>query len=300
MKPKLEFERRFRELKFSDFKNILFDTVLGFFQEKALFHGAAIAFYVVFAAVPIVYLALISFGAIIGEEAIMNIISSLLKEQVGISDPSAVMEFLQTSNFQKNSFILNVISIVAVLFTSTILLASLRYSMNEFLDVEVNPLTGRKKFVTNMLSRLISVGVLFVLVLVVVIAYFAQIIFSSLGSRFFGDSEIMLWMMRNFTQEGIPIITFVLMFTVVFKYVHDGYVNWKLAFIGSLFTTMFLVVGQYVLKIYLTKFFFISQSGGVAAALLVLLTWVYYSSQILFFGAKFISVTSRYMMRKSI
>jgi membrane protein len=73
---------------------------------------------------------------------------------------------------------------------------------------------------------------------------------------------------------------------------NDGKVDWKMAIRGSVLTTALLYLGQLLIKYYLTNYFF-GAGGGVAGTLLIILVWVYYSSQIIFFGAKFIAVYSK-------
>ena len=43
-------------------------TVTEFASENSLFHGAALSYYTIFALVPILYLSIVSFGQIIGQE----------------------------------------------------------------------------------------------------------------------------------------------------------------------------------------------------------------------------------------
>ena len=68
--------------------------------------------------------------------------------------------------------------------------------------------------------------------------------------------------------------------------------NSKLAAAGALITASLLYIGQLLIKYYLTHYFF-ARDTGIAGTLLVLLTWVYYTSQIIFFGAKFIAVYAK-------
>lgn len=87
-----------------------------------------------------------------------------------------------------------------------------------------------------------------------------------------------------------------ILFALVYKFLHDGKVLWKLAFSGGLLTACLLHIGQIGLKFYLTNFFFGSQMG-IAGTLLIFLAWMYYTSQIIFLGAKFIKVYSELIGR---
>jgi membrane protein len=90
-----------------------------------------------------------------------------------------------------------------------------------------------------------------------------------------------------FLTEHISIILVnFLLFTFIFKYLHDGYLKWKFAFGGSLFTAILLYLGQLLINYYLTNYFFAANSG-IAGTLLAILTWIFYTSQIIFLGATF-------------
>jgi membrane protein len=65
-----------------------------------------------------------------------------------------------------------------------------------------------------------------------------------------------------------------------------------------LLTAFLLYFGQLLIKYYLGNFFF-AKDGGIAGTMLVMLTWMYYSSQIIFFGAKFTAVYGK-MVGKTI
>jgi membrane protein len=75
-------------------------------------------------------------------------------------------------------------------------------------------------------------------------------------------------------------------------------VQWKLALAGALVTSILLYFGQLLIKYYLGNLFF-AKDAGIAGTILILLVWMYYSSQIIFFGAKFTAVYGK-MVGKTI
>jgi membrane protein len=77
-----------------------------------------------------------------------------------------------------------------------------------------------------------------------------------------------------------------LLFTIIFKVLPDAIIRWKDAFIGAVFTGLLFILGKFLIGLYLGN----SKLGityGAAASIVVILTWVYYSSIILYFGAEF-------------
>lgn len=266
-------------------------TFAEFFQENSFFHGAALAYYAVFAIIPIIYLAVISFGNIMGQQEILRLIKVLLEEQVGIKDSSGILAFLKDVHFEKSSMVLNIIGIIALMFSSSALISSLRTSINEFYDIHVKIDDRKTKIFYAVLTKLISVFMLAVFGVSIVLLYTVETIFLSLSGEVFGwlhiESPWVMELIGQLVSVGINTI----LFALVYKFLHDGKVLWKLAFSGGLLTACLLHVGQIGLKFYLTNFFFGSQMG-IAGTLLIFLAWMYYTSQIIFLGAKFIKVYS--------
>lgn len=282
-------ENNIRKLSWPEIGQLIKETFTEFFQEQSFFHGAALAYYTVFAVVPIIYLSLISFGRFVGQNTMLTIIDKLLHEQVGLEDTSAIMDVMQNVNFEKGSVVMNIVGIIALLLSSSALLASLRTSLNAFLDVEVVFDNRKKQFLHTLGSRGMTVIFLPVFGLLLILTYFGQTILLSFGQDFFGDlnavESVILWL----AQHVAAILANVLLFALVFKYLHDGTVEWKLAFAGATVTAILLYIGQLLIKYYLKNYFF-GSSIGVPGTILVLLAWMYYSSQIIFLGAKFTKV----------
>lgn len=280
-------------MPWSEVPGLIKDTFKGFFEEKGLFHGAALAYYTVFAMVPLLYLCIAYFGKIIGQDVMLEIIEDLLKTKIGIQDVSGIMDFIRQLNFEKGNWWMEIIGIGVLLVASSAFVVCLRHSINDFFDLEINYSSRKKKLVKNIIFRMVSLAVVAASTVLVIVFYFAQTVLVSLSSDFFNNVHWLDILLSNVLRHGLAIFSNALLFTLIFKYVHDGFVKWKLAFGGAVVTSVLLYVGQLLIKYYLFHFFFGAKSGGIAGTLFVMLAWVYYSSQIIFFGAKFTSVYAR-------
>jgi membrane protein len=298
MRQKLSLKKGIRHLSWTEIRTLIKRTFVEFFQEKSFMHGAALSYYTIFALVPLLYLAFATFGKVVGNARMNEIIGKILKEQVGIEDVSGILSFLEGVDMEKGSLFLNIVGIFALLLSSTALLASLRSSINEFFDIERVFHSKGKMILSELISRLVSVFMLTLIGIVTVVIYFAQNIFLGLGNKFFAESSTIHRLVIETIGHGFTILTSVIIFTFIFKFLHDGIVQWKLALAGSLVTSFLLYFGQLLIQYYLGNFFF-AKDGGIAGTLLVLLAWMYYSSQIIFFGAKFTAVYGK-MVGKTI
>jgi membrane protein len=279
------------KLSWQEVKTLFKRTFVEFFQEESFFHGAALAYYAVFAIIPIIYLAVISFGNILGQEEILRLIKVLLEEQVGLKDSSGILDFLSEVHFEKSSMILNIIGIIALMFSSSGLISSLRLSINEFYDIHVKIDDRKTQILYAVFIKLVAVFMLAVFGVVIVLLYTGETIFMSVSGKLYDSLHLQQKWIMSGLEHVVAIGINTILFSLVYKFLHDGRVVWKLALSGGLLTSFMLYIGQIGLKFYLTNFFFGSQMG-IAGTLLIFLAWMYYSSQIIFLGAKFIKVYS--------
>ena len=148
--------------------------------------------------------------------------------------------------------------------------------------------------VKGVLTRVFSMAIIAVITSFVIALYFAETFLLTIEKQYFSDRQLISWLIDSVTWHGIPIILNFLVFTMIFKYLHDGIVKWKIALTSGAIIGLLLYLGQLLIKFYLSNYFFASDAG-VAGAMLIILVWVYYSSQILFFGAKFTFVYAEYL-----
>src|SRR5262249_37697687 len=85
----------------------------------------------------------------------------------------------------------------------------------------------------------------------------------------------------------------VLIFAAIYKVLPDVHVDWDDVWAGAIITAIFFTGGKVVNGFYLGRSG-IGSAFGAAASVFAILAWVYYSSQILFFGAEFTKVYSEH------
>jgi membrane protein len=80
-----------------------------------------------------------------------------------------------------------------------------------------------------------------------------------------------------------------LLFALIYKVLPDATIRWKDVWIGGLVTALLFSIGRLLIGLYLGRSS-VTSSYGAAGSFVVILLWIYYSSQILFFGAEFTQV----------
>lgn len=269
-------------------------VLIEFFRERSLMHGAALAYYAILALVPLLYLSMTFFGRFVGQETMIDVIANLLSEQIGVKDITGILGFLEEVDLSSGNLLMEILGLLALMLSATAIINSLKRSVNDFYNLQRRGGTIKKKIVRGLLFRLASMAFIAGVTVIIVVFYFAETVFLSIGDDLFTDDSIANAIFSWLAHYGIPIITNLLIFSFIFKYLNDGKVKWRRAIEGALLTSVFLFLGQLLIKYYLINYFF-AANGGVAGTILIILVWVYYSSQIIFLGAKFIAVKSQFL-----
>lgn len=266
--------------------NVFYKSLIAYIREGAFFHGAALAYYTLFAFVPIVYLASSIFGRIFGQKNMENIISDLFHNQVGIKDTSGIMSMLKGINFDKPNIFMEIFSIAILIYGCSAFLVSLKRSINEFFQINRKKRQEENIILDFIGFRFLSIGMLALFALLVILFYFLQMfIFSGIENYIHAQNGFVDFSIK-LIQYSSSILCNSIIFTLIFKYIHDGKVEWRLAIRGGIVTSTLLFFSQLLIRYYLQHYFSLGNLG-IVGSLFVFLAWVNYSAQIVFFGAKF-------------
>jgi membrane protein len=91
---------------------------------------------------------------------------------------------------------------------------------------------------------------------------------------------------------GASLTIFSVLFALMFKVLPDTRTAWRDVWFGAAATALLFAVGKTLIGLYLGRSS-VTSTYGAAGSLIVLLLWVYYSAQILFYGAELTQVYAR-------
>jgi membrane protein len=268
------------------------DAFIEYIQEGSFFHGAALAYYTLFAFVPIIYLTTSIFGRIFGQKNMENIVIDLLENRIGISNTDDVMTIVKQVDFDRPNLFLEIISILVLLYGCSAFFVSLKRSINEFFAI-----SRKKRHEENILMdligfRFLSVAYLGFFALIIILFYFTQTFVFSLLEHWIKSKNGFVDFSFSLLQYITSMLSNLVIFLVVFKYIHDGNVPWRIAMNGAFITSIFIFLSQLIIKYYLINYFFLGNLG-IVGSLFIILAWVNYSAQIVFFGAKYTAVLAK-------
>jgi membrane protein len=252
-------------------------------EDKAPRLGAALAYYTIFSLAPLLIIAVGVAGLVFGEKAARGEIVRQLKQTVGETAASAIEELLKNTQSTGTSSWAAVFGFIILFFGATGLFVQLQDALNTIWKVAPKP--GRP-LLTLLRDRLFS----FLLVLgtasLLLILLLVSAVLSALN-RFMSPEMLpggtYWWQVIN----GLVSFGFsTLLFAMIFKILPDVRMAWRDVWIGAAVTALLFTAGKYLLGLYLGRSSTTS-AFGAAASLVVLLLWIYYSAQILLFGAEF-------------
>ena len=221
-----------------------------------------------------------------------NMIVGFLNEQVGIQDTSGILQFLQSIDLEEPNVTLEIISVGVLVVGGSAFFTSLKRSMNDFFEIDRHKRNEGNVIISFLSFKFLSIGLLALFSLIVILMYFLQIFIVSGIDHYLSTNNMFVSVSVVIFENLLSIFVNFLIFSVIFKYVHDGFVVWRLAIYGGLITALLLFCTELILRYYLRNYFFLGKMG-IAGSLFVILAWVNYSAQMVFLGAKFTALLGK-------
>jgi len=254
-------------------------------EDKVPRLGAALAFYTALSLAPLLVLALRVAAIFFGDDAARGEIEHQMQSMIGEHGAESVQAMLESANQPETGLMATIFSLVTLLFGASGVFGQLQDSLNTIW--EVTPKAGRGLWgllQDRFLSIAMVMGVAFLMVVSLLVSAGLAFV-GSYASQLLENSQIVL---RGFNLL-LSLLIFTGLFGLMFKYLPHAKISWKDVWYGAAMTAVLFTIGKFVIGLYLGHSSF-ANSYGVAGSLIVLLVWVYYSAQILFFGAEFTQV----------
>ena len=271
----------------ADSFSLLKQTVSEWLEDQVPQLGAALAYYTVFSLAPLVLLLLAIVGFIFHNDP-AGAWRKMTEQMSYFLDKSAldvVANIAQTAAQPSKGMSATIIGILLALFGASGVFGQLQNALNTIWGVKAKPGAGIVGFIrSRFLSFAMVAGVCFLLLVSLVFESLLKGFSHYIQAIFPGGIVIALVVYSIFDLALV-----VLLFALIFKFLPDVKIQWRDVWIGALMTAIFFAIGKWALGLYLGSGAAAS-AYGVASSLITLLLWIYYSSQILLFGAEFTQV----------
>lgn len=265
--------------------DLLKTTASEWVEDKAPMRAAALAYYAIFSLAPLLLIAVAVAGLVLGREAASGALEQQLSQFVGPQGAQTIQQIMANTDRAGANIIATVVGLIILLVGASGLFSHLQDMLNTIWEVKPAPQAGIKNKLRSRLSSFLMVlGVGLLLLATIVLSAALSFITGYLGDRIPGSAALWQWV-----NLGVSFIVLTLLFALIFKVLPDVKIGWRYVWLGALITALLFTIGKFLLGLYLGR----SSMGsayGAAGSLIVLLVWIYYSAQILFFGAEFTQV----------
>ena len=267
--------------------SLLKQTFSEWLQDQAPQLGAALAYYTVFSLAPLVLLLLAIVGFLFHDDPAGSW-KKITEQMSYFLDKSAidvVQNIAQKASQPNKSSLATVIGVLLALFGASGVFGQLQSALNTIWGVKAKPGLGIAAFIrARFLSFAMVAGVCFLLLVSLVIESLLKSFSAYVQAMFPGGIVIALVIYSIF-----DFVIVVLLFASIYKFLPDVKIHWRDVWIGAAITAILFAIGKWALGLYLGSGTAAS-AYGAASSLITLLLWIYYSSQILLFGAEFTQV----------
>ena len=271
------------------FWSLLLESFKRWNQVKAPRLGAALAYYTVFSLAPLLIIAILIAGAIFGQAAAQDRIVAQVTALVGPQGAAGIASLIAQQPFPGQSGgIATVVSVATLVLGAIGLFGALKDAFDTVWDV-TPPKT--KGLVGLVRQHIVPFGMVLAVCFLLLVALLLNTALAAI-STYLGPYIPYFAVLNTGINFLLPIVASTLLFAALFKFLPDVHLAWRHLWPGAAMTAVLFTLGKILIGLYLGHTSLASASGA-AGSLLVVLVWVYYTAQILLFGAVFTHVYSR-------
>jgi membrane protein len=262
--------------------HVLKDAGKKFLADEAPRLGAALAFYTALSLSPLLLAVVALAGFIFGEKAARGELVEQLRDTIGQEAATVVEQLVAKSATGSGGVVASVVALVIVIYGASRVFTELQGALNTVWKVP-----GRKpeRGIWNWIKgRLLSFSLVAGTAFLLIVSLVVSAILSSVNEAVTGWLPGMdaLAQVANFL---LTLLLLILLFAMIFQWLPETDLAWSDVWVGATATALLFSIGKYLIGLYLGKAA-VGSAYGAAGAFVVLLVWVYYSTQIVLFGAE--------------
>ncbi|MDB5104938.1 MAG: ribonuclease [Fibrobacteres bacterium] len=273
---------RSSSLSFKGLFGLFKDSARQWSGDKASRLAAALSYYTIFSIAPLLVIAIAVAGLAFGKEAASNQVFGQIRGFVGDSGAQAIQSMVASAGHKGAGITATLLGIVTLLLGASGAIGQLQDALNTIWEVKPKPGQGVWGFLR---TRFLS----FSMVLVIAFMLLVSLVISAGLAGLSGYLERILSVPAialHAINFAVSMVVTGLLFSLIYKVLPDVKMRWKDVWIGGLVTALLFTLGHFLIGLYLGKSS-VSSAYGAAGSLVIILIWIYYSSQILFYGAEF-------------
>ena len=258
-------------------------------EDKASRLSAALAYYTIFSLAPMLLIILAVISLFLSRDAVQTHVLNQIEGLVGAEGRTFISDLLTSASSPAKGIFATIVGVITLLFGALGVFNELHNALNTIWEVKEEETTGFVKTIKKVIfGRLLSftmiLGIGFLLLVSLVISAGLSAVQETIGNAI-PISEILLQILNLIISIGVITV----LFAMIFKILPDAEIAWRDVWLGAFVTALLFSLGKFLIGLYLGNST-VGSSFGAAGSLVLLLLWIYYSAQILLFGAEFTQV----------
>lgn len=251
----------------------------GWRVDNCLSMGAALAFYSLLSMAPLLVLVITLAGVFIGRDEAHALLLAQMSGLLGATGAEGVRTVLESASHDKHGLVQTAVSFVLLIIGATTVFGELQDDLNRIWKCKPDKRSG---IWNQVRKRLLSFGLILVIGLLLLTSLVVSAAISYMGGNWFGGDE----RIARALELAASLLVMTGLFALMFKILPERRIPWRDVAFGAFVTALLFGVGKYLIGLYIGKSA-IASDFGAAGTVVVVIVWVYYSSQILFLGAEF-------------
>ena len=262
-------------------------TIDEWLADEAPRMGASLAYYALFSLAPLLVIVVFIVGFLYKGDTVGQI-QRQLQSLVGNDAAKTIAAAIHSASRFDEGIVASIVSFVVLSLCATGVFSELHAAMNKIWKVR----SRKSGFIMGLLKDKVAA---FIMVLAIAFLLLVSMILSALLSAvtaYFGY----LLPDTSFWHIADLVVSFgaaTLLFALLFRYVPDERVTWRDVWIGAVMTALLFDIGKVLIGFYIGRSS-IGSVFGAAGSGVVILAWVYYSSQLIFLGAEFTQLYAKH------
>jgi membrane protein len=263
--------------------SLLRETFEAWKRDRAARLGAAIAYYTMVSLAPLLIIAVAIGGAVFGEAAARGEIVEQIGMLIGEESARGIQTILEQAQQQpKSGLHAGLLGITVLLVGAAGVFIQLQDALNAIWRVRPKLHSALKETLQKYLvSFSMVIGIGFLLLVSLVMSAMLSGLSKYMGSLMPDNLLTVQWI-----NQLLSLALITLLLAVMFKFVPDVKLAWRDVWGAAALTSLLFTIGKFFIGLYLGHSG-ISSAYGAAGSLVVILIWVYYSTQIMLFGVEF-------------
>jgi membrane protein len=253
-------------------------AVKGWKADNCLSMGAALAFYSLLSMAPLLVLVITLAGIFIGRDEAHDLLLAQMSGLLGEAGGQGVRTLLESASQEDKGLVQTLVSFGLLVVGATTVFGELQDDLNRIWKAKLDAASG---IWSQIRKRLLSFGLIVVIGFLLLTSLVVSAAISYMGDQV-GGNEVVARSLEF--VASLAAMTF--LFALTFKILPSQRPAWRDVVLGAFITAVLFSIGKYLIGLYIGKSA-IASDFGAAGTVVVVIVWVYYSSQTFFLGAEF-------------